>query len=83
MSPISPLVEIFQACPIKRLGQTQNTLEGLRISSGLETPWGPSGGAGGRCQCEGCLRFFTESDATTATPRKWLNEMNLYYYCYS
>lgn len=33
-------------------------LEGLHVPSGLETPWDPSGGAGGRCWGEGGLGFL-------------------------
>ena len=36
-------------------GQTQNSLEGLYIPTGLGMSWDPSGGAGGCHWGEGCL----------------------------
>ncbi len=56
---------------------TQNTLEGLYISSGLGTPQDPPRGAGKRCWGEGHLDYFAEPAATVAWPRisrrKWMD----------
>jgi len=48
----------FQVCPIWRSpGQTQNSLEGFYIPSGLGTPRDPPGGAGEGGWGERCLGF--------------------------
>lgn len=55
-------------------------LEELHIFPGLVAPWDPPEGGAGHCRGEGCLGFFTQSDATANQSQKmegWMDESNV------
>ena len=56
-------------------GQTQNTLQGLYIASGLGTPLDPPGGAGECLWGEGCLGFPPGPDASKS--QSWIGGRSL------
>lgn len=63
---------LIRKCP----AQTQTTLEGLHIPSGLGTCWDPAGGTGGCGWAEGHLCYFTVFSLRPPRPRKdvWSNK---------
>ncbi|KAI3375158.1 hypothetical protein L3Q82_021682 [Scortum barcoo] len=63
--------EVFQACPTGRRppGKTQDTLERLCLSTGLGTPRGPPGRAGGSVWGEGGLGISAQTAASATRSR--------------